>query len=565
MVNLGILTRSALLLVLFLSVPATPLVADDGADGALKEIIGQIAAEPGLKVAGEPVFMAGELLRFYRERGYAPLWRTDDHRGRAQIRTALRHFGETPDSGLCGADYHLPFFRELLSHFTIEEHVYGLPLLRWSGWYDILLTDALFHYFLHMIEGRVPSDAIQEGWDLRKEQVAVSRVIRFAFENDQLDKVLRDLQPDHEHYRALKQALERYREVAAMGGWPTIPAGEPVHPGMSDARLPLLRTRLLLSGDLEQVPAGNPENMADGDAAALRRFQRRHGLAADGVLGEGTRAALNVPVTERVRQIEINLERWRWLPKTLGRNYLLVNIADFSVALVENGETVLAMPAVVGNHYRKTPVFSAWLEYIEFAPYWYVPKTILVEDKLPLIRRNPAYIDENHYELVAWDRETLLDPAEIDWETVGSDDFPGLLRQKPGPWNALGRVKFMLPNRYAVYLHDTNERHHFWQRNRPLSSGCIRLKRPEVLARHLLEEKGWGDTDIAEAMAAGTPQRVYLERPLPVHVLYWTAWVDDNDRVNFREDIYGRDRDLLQALFAAPSGCTLHRLASAPE
>jgi murein L,D-transpeptidase YcbB/YkuD len=270
-------------------------------------------------------------------------------------------------------------------------------------------------------------------------------------------------------------------------------------------------------------------------------------------------SALNVSVSERVSQIELNMERWRWLPKSLGEKYLLVNIADFSVSVVDAGKTVLSMPVVVGNSYRKTPVFSAHMTYLEFAPYWYVPKTILEEDKLPLIRNDPTYIERKNFEMVSWDRETVVDPATIDWDAIDAESFPGLLRQKPGPWNALGRVKFMLPNQYAVYLHDTNERHLFGQRNRQFSSGCIRLKRPAELARYLLEDKGWDETDVADALASEKPKRVYLEKALPVHVLYWTAWVDDAGQVNFREDGYGRDRDLAQALGSMTTGCVLHK------
>lgn len=558
--KIGIFSRLILVFILTVTVSAArAAMPADGLQGVLKEILNQVKTEPELRVAGEPIFMADELLEFYDQRNFEPLWDTVDARGREQIRTALRYFATTPGNGLCSSDYHLPFFRDLLAHFTIDENYYGLPHLRWSGWYEILLTDALFHYLLHMIEGRVPADSIQEGWNLRKQQVNLTRVINDAFENNELDKVLGDFQPVHASYRELKQALERYREIDSLGGWAKIPDGEPLRPGMSDDRVPLLRTRLFLSGDLDVSPIDDSSRLEIADIEALKRFQLRHGLNPDGVLGERTLLALNVPVSERVSQIELNMERWRWLPKNLGRKYLLVNIADFSVSVIDAGKTVLSMPVVVGNGYRKTPVFSASMTYLEFAPYWYVPKTILEEDKLPLIRNDPTYLERKNYEMVLWDRETIVDPATIDWDAIDAENFPGLLRQKPGPWNALGRVKFMLPNRYAVYLHDTNERHLFGQRNRQFSSGCIRLKRPAELARYLLEDKGWDETDVAEALAREKPKRVYLEKALPVHVLYWTAWVDDAGQINFREDGYGRDRDLAQALRSTATGCVLHK------
>ena len=269
--------------------------------------------------------------------------------------------------------------------------------------------------------------------------------------------------------------------------------------------------------------------------------------------------ALNVPVSQRVRQIELNMERWRWLPRSLGSNYLLVNIADFRANVIEEGKTVLSMPVVVGNAYRKTPVFSAELEYVEFAPYWLVPPTILEEDKLPVIRSDPGYLERNHYEIVSWDQQQDIDPQSIDWSTVDSENFPGVLRQRPGPWNPLGRVKFIFPNDYAIYLHDTNRRDLFRQRNRKYSSGCIRLQRPDKLANYLLCNSGWNEKLVDKAMRSSVSQQVYLEQPLPVHVLYWTAWIDDDGLVNFREDVYNRDQDLQQALDQRDAGCLIHR------
>jgi len=551
--------RGICLTLLLLSLVLPGSARADNLQGQLAKIMSQIEAQPDLQVAGEPIFMSGGLIDFYRERNYEPLWRTNDSQGRDQIRTVLGYLERTSGNGLCSADYHLPFFRKILSNFSVEEQLHSLPRLRWSSWYDVLLTDALYNYMLHMIKGRVPAEAIQEGWDLRKPQHDVVQVLRTALADDELDKVLQGFQPEEEAYQNMIRALDRYRDIAAFGGWPTIPPGTTLRPGMVDDRVPLLRTRLLLTGDLLPEAVDNSWLMNDLDSRALRQFQRRHGLHADGVLGERTLAALNVPVSVRVRQIELNLERWRWLPKSLGRRYLAVNIADFSLSAVEAGKVVLTMPVVVGNAYRKTPVFSAGMEYLEFAPYWHVPETILKEDKLPLIIRDPGYIEEHHYELLAWDLETVLEPANIDWERVDENNFPGVLRQKPGPWNPLGRVKFMLPNKFAVYLHDTNEQQLFAHWVRQFSSGCIRLEKPAALALYLLERQGWDVDGVAKAMLREKPLKVYLQERLPVYVLYWTAWVDDAGLVNFREDVYGRDLDLDRALNSTRSACVVHK------
>jgi len=238
-----------------------------------------------------------------------------------------------------------------------------------------------------------------------------------------------------------------------------------------------------------------------------------------------------------------------------------VNIADFRVSVIEQGKTVLSLPAVVGNRYRKTPVFTAAMRYLEFAPDWTVPSTILYEDKLPLIKDDPGYLERHHYELLV-DGEPV-DPYEIDWEQVSedADNFPARLRQKPGPWNALGRIKFMFPNEHAVYLHDTPDRHLFWQQRRSFSSGCIRVQKPQLLAEYLLKEQGWELGDIREAMHDETPLRVNLQRRLPVYVLYWTAWVDEEGLLHFRDDVYGRDIDLDLALRRELSTCRISSVA----
>jgi murein L,D-transpeptidase YcbB/YkuD len=268
------------------------------------------------------------------------------------------------------------------------------------------------------------------------------------------------------------------------------------------------------------------------------------------VLGPKTLAALNVSVEARIRQIELNLERWRWLPKDLGGCYIMVNIAGFELAVMEGTDIVMTMPVVVGTAYRKTPVFSARMNHLIFAPYWNVPPTILREDKLPKIKADPGYVQRQHFEIVRGTEEnpTFLDPWNIPWRKVTAATFPGHLRQTPGPWNALGRVKFMFPNAFDVYLHDTPDKHLFVRDARTFSSGCIRIQKPLDLAQYLLEEQGWDRDRILAAMARSKPLRVELVRSLPVHVLYWTAWVDAEGILQFRDDIYLRDLDLDRAL-----------------
>jgi len=307
-----------------------------------------------------------------------------------------------------------------------------------------------------------------------------------------------------------------------------------------------LQQVLLTMGDLEG-PAEQEDRYDRATVAAVKKFQARHGLVNDGVVGRKTLAELNVPVEERIRQIELNLERWRWMPKDFGKRHLRVNVADFSLVVMEEGTTALKMPVIVGTQYRKTPVLSAQMTYLEFAPYWTVPPTILREDKLPLIKRDPGYLAERHLRIVSRSGDgSVIDPDEINWQEVDADSFPGLLRMDPGPWNPLGRVKFMFPNRYDVYLHDTNETSLFHNPVRPFSSGCIRIERPQDLASYLLQGD-LGKTRIEALLSATVPEKVPIE-PFPVHIQYWTAWVEPDGTVHFRPDVYFRDADLEVAL-----------------
>jgi murein L,D-transpeptidase YcbB/YkuD len=324
----------------------------------------------------------------------------------------------------------------------------------------------------------------------------------------------------------------------------------------------LLRNLLLKTGDLELAVEAD-DTYDPGTFGAVKIFQTRHGLQADGVIGSKTLAALNVTVEERIRQIELNLERWRWMPKSFGKRYILVNVAGFSLEVVEAGKLIMQMPVIVGTQYRKTPVFSAQMTYLEFAPYWTVPPTILREDKLPQIKSNLAYLEEKHFHIISrTDGQTIINPLEIDWTKVHASNFPGWLRMDPGPWNPLGHVKFMFPNQFNIYLHDTNEAYLFDKNVRPFSSGCIRIERPLDLANYLLE-KDLGRERVQELFNATTPEQVPID-PLPVHIQYWTAWVDRDGRVNFRPDVYFRDLDLDVAL-TEPAYRVMDQLEATPE
>lgn len=487
----------------------------------------------------------GEIIKLYRERTFLPVW-IDGWQLKAEAQELLEVLRDAGTHGLCGNDYLLAELEGLV-RIQVDFSRHNLPLSPDNrAVLDLLLSQAFLTYATHMVEGQVDPSLAHVDWRSRRRKADLVRLLDYATGNHRLPQVLEDLVPPHEEYRQLMRALSDYQRLAALGGWPVIPTGPTIRPGDRDDRVPQLRTLLRLTGDLAQAVDEGPV-FDPATVEAMRAFQSRHGLVDDGVLGPKTLEELNVPVEVRIRQIELNLERWRWMPKNFGRRHIRVNVADFSLAVVEEGKTVLKMPVIVGTRYRKTPVFSANMTYLEFAPYWTVPPTILREDKLPQIKVNPAYLAEKHFQVISrQDDRVTLDPQQIDWEKIEAADFPGLLRMDPGPWNPLGRVKFMFPNQFNVYLHDTNEAYLFGKNVRSFSSGCIRIKRPRELAAYLLE-KDLGQERLRQLFEATAPEQVSID-PLPVHVQYWTAWVDPEGLVHFRPDVYYRDLDLDIAL-----------------
>jgi murein L,D-transpeptidase YcbB/YkuD len=283
----------------------------------------------------------------------------------------------------------------------------------------------------------------------------------------------------------------------------------------------------------------------------------RHGLTPDGLVGRVSLGALNAPIQDRIDETIVNLERWRWLPESLGNRHVIVNIAGFSLDVVEDAEVTMSMDVVVGRPYRRTPVFSGVISYLVLNPSWEVPSSIAAQDKLPLLRANPGYLREQGYTLLrGWGAdERVVNPDEIDWSTVTRRIFDFRMRQAPGPLNALGRVKFMFPNAFSVYLHDTPARELFGETSRAFSSGCIRLSRPLELAELLLsDDPRWSRDAIDGAVSSGVEQTVRLARPIPVHLLYWTAWIDAEGVAQHRADIYGRDSPVLRELRELPPG-----------
>ncbi len=362
-----------------------------------------------------------------------------------------------------------------------------------------------------------------------------------------LDAFFTDWEPQNSEYRTLRNALRQYQAIVAKGGWQAVDPGETLKPGMIDPRVAQVRARLMASGDLTQS-ADDPNLYDEGLEIAVRQFQTEHGLDSDGVVGKQSIFAMNVSAEERVRQIIVNLERWRWLPEDLGDRHILVNVASFELRRVEYGSLQEVIRVVVGKPGTRTPVFSNKIRYLELNPTWTVPRSIATKEMLPKLQANPGYLG-NNFELLQGGQSIPF--GAVDWASVTRSNFAYTIRQKPGPKNALGRVKFMFPNKHAIYLHDTPSRSLFGRTTRAFSHGCIRVGRPLHLANQLLQEAPgkWSLKKIQTVLDSAKITRVNLPEPLPVHLTYSTVFRGLNGAINFRPDIYGRDKRLYRALF----------------
>lgn len=532
-----------------------PATAEDGLREQLRHRL-ETLGEPGELVAGGQLLYAVEALQgLYLQRGWQPIWFGDEVVPGGSLAQAIDAIDMASEHGLEAADYHRSRLVALLGRLDDALPAQVGRQLRVD--IELLASDALLTLARHLAHGRIDPETIDPEWFISREPTALLDRLAEAARGQNLGVrgILEALLPNHGEYRALAERLALQRRLAGNGGWATIESGPLLRPADRDARVAAIRQRLVRLGDHERN--GNPEsNEPDRyDAtleAAVIRFQQRHGLDGDGVVGPRTLAALNTSPRARIDQLRANLERWRWLPRDLGDEYIIVNIAGFTMQVVRRDDIVMEQRVVVGTPYRRTPVFTGRMTYLVLNPSWEVPHMLAVQDQLPRIRDNIEYLDEMGFALLqGWGiEERRIDPAEVDWTSLSASNFPYRLRQAPGPKNALGQVKFMFPNPHSVYLHDTPSRGLFSQENRALSSGCIRLEQPERLMQWLLSERAaiMDAARIDGIVGSGLETTVSLDRPLAIHLLYWTAWVDEAGVVHYRDDIYQRDQSLIDAL-----------------
>jgi L,D-transpeptidase YcbB len=459
--------------------------------------------------------------------------------GTGRMDKFIKRLSQAKYDGLNSADYPVAFLTSLRDDLDPNDpQAAAQAELAFSAFFVAYAADIKI--------GRVAPQKVDPNLFRTQKTIDVQRVLTDLKKQNDPNVFLTSFEPKNIHYQKLKKMLKVYTDVIDEGlDWPAVGQGANLSPGKSDARIVSVRHILALTGDFEWNDTGSPvfdQNLA----VALRKFQLRHGLEAKGVLGKQTVVALNISPLERQRQIMLNMERWRWMPDNLGDEHFLVNIAAFELQHWQSNTIIDRMNVVVGAVATQTPEFSNAMQYIELNPYWTVPYNIATKEMLAKLQANPmAYAD---------DFDVFVGGKVADWNSInwasygGTGSFPFTFRQRPGPKNALGKVKFMLPNKFNIYLHDTPAKDKFANTTRAFSHGCIRLSNPTELAYSLLERTGMDQAAVDAVWAGGENTRVDLPKPIPVHLIYATAFSSENG-IEFRTDVYGRDRKLYEALF----------------
>lgn len=511
----------------------TPLAAL-AQDVALEARVASLTA--GASIGGAVIAAPDFVRDFYARRAFRQAWR--DSAAGAQLRSEIE---ASATHGFRPEDFHSAALGELSAAARSGD-------TKAAAAFEIVATDAAVRLLHHLYFGKVDPDRLDPDWNFARPIIDGDPVtiVNEYVDSGEFNVLVDDLSLKHPAYLRMQAALARYREIEAAGGWPVVPGGTILKPGMEDAQALLLRQRLAVTGDFSG-PVSASLFYDSALEVAVKRFQTRHGLDADGVVGGKTLEALNTPVSLRIDQIRLTLERARWILRGLSGDFVLVNIAGAETFLVRNGEVVWRTRSITGQQYRKTPVFRDEIKYMDINPTWTVPVSIFRKDKLPKIRKDLSYLARGGY-TVRNSKGLQLEARSVNW----SDKNPGVtLVQEPGPKNALGLVKFMFPNKYAVYLHDTPNRDLFDRSERYLSSGCVRVENPFVFADLLMEgDPAWSEARREEILASGKTTRINLPKPMPVMLTYYTAWMADG-QMQFRRDIYDRDGPLLKALDGA--------------
>lgn len=509
---------------------------------------------------------------FYLRRDYQPVWMNSFELTPA-AKELLQVLRETAADDWRNYGYELPILEREANRLS------NIP--KQATAVEVLLTDAFVTFAKQAMNAELLPDTNEADHpSIRRVSMGstaqyvtdehVIEILHDAIRRNQLDHLISQLKPTHPGYLRLRNELNRYRSIADSGLWRELPSDMLLQPQQRHAHVPQLRWMLSQYGDLQESRMlswffnntdrqWSPEqslnerevDLTEADylfdntlVAAVKRFQQRHNIAATGVVDESTLRLLNVTPFQMTQRIALNMKRWRHLPRDLGQRHVMVNMADYRLQLISGNTIELDMKVIIGNEQRRTPVMVDSISTLELAPTWAVPRRIAINSILPRVRRNPNYLEQNNYQLVANDNgvERYVSARDVDWSAMNARNFPYRIIQSAGPHNALGGIKFIMPNDQDIYLHDTSQPQLFNLDKRAISSGCIRVEEPNLLAEKLLRgHQGWHRPHIDRAIEQNRTTRVRLPEDVPVYLMYWTTWVDDNGTLQIREDVYKRD------------------------
>ncbi len=493
---------------------------------------------------GHKLYNPTILKEFYENRNYQPAW-TDFH----NIEDAFSSIYAIYDDGLEPQDYKYIELYEYYDGFKLSKELEASSYAR----FDVLLSDALLTSAAHLISGKIHPQSLKSQWEIgvanyKDTYENVASMLQKSIENKKVSVEFEKIKPSHYMYNGLKKALKEFRVYESNGGWNQIPEGNTIKEGDRDPRVVALRRRLLASNEMEPY---TPADSLVYDArlvVIMKMVQKKYGIEVDGNFGKGTLEALNIPVEYRIEQIKANLERGRWVLHNLENKYIAVNIPGFELYVIEDGLEVLTSPVMVGQYQTQTPIFKGTMQYLVFNPTWTVPRS-LNGKYLQKLKTDLSFFDKENMEVVTYSGK-IVDLETTNWKKYTNANFPFMFRQKPGKNNSLGVIKFMFPNEYSIYLHDTPSKGLFSRDIRAFSHGCIRTKEIYSLAEVLLEgnNEGWTTSKIKSEIATGETKTVNLKEKVPILLLYWTAGIGFNQNFYFKTDIYNRDDALIDAL-----------------
>ena len=519
----------------------------------IKDRLENVEQGQHIKIMGERLFSSVLVPSFYEKRNFEPAWIS----GPEDIDKASLFVAEIEGMkwhGLQSSDYHFRTIRRAFARLSSDMREGTAAPLNIAE-LDILMTDAFFMMASHLYQGKVNPEKLNAEWKIQRRRPDLNmdeQLEAMIAQGLSPNEMLRKFYPQNDLYPAMMASLKDYRLKERLPKTEEIKVKETIRPEETSEAIPAIRQRLVFL-DLIKPYVYNDQNLYDKQMQdGIKKLQKQHGLNQDAIIGKGTLALLNLQNENLVKSLEVNMERMRWLPWNFGQKFIVCNIADQTVFMIQDKDTVYSTRAIVGREYRSTPVFEADMNHLVFSPTWTIPPTILANDVIPSVKKDINYLSSKNMQVI--DRSGKVIPTQsIEWSNMSGRNFPYMIRQAPGPTNALGLVKFMFPNSYNVYIHDTPSRELFAKDDRALSSGCIRIQNPAELAEILLKDMDWDQSKIKAAMNLGREQTVRLPEPVTVFISYLTAWTDLQGRAHFRSDIYNRDNKLYEAIMSKPN------------